>query len=466
MGKNKAAASAAQEAAKQQEAPHKEAVQVMQVGDLLKKGETAYNTGLSPDATVMALNGLKGMLHDNPKAAEYYNMPEDTVKKLNFFTLRGFATVLAIEVMHNKSEFAQSMLKGHPEAINAISEYTGVSIDLKALPAPKADGTIEVPSSAVKITPEAKKGIKEEVEIAQRKVETDPTKIENEQQLKDALLHFLVKGNGDDNFYAKVVTAINFYESYCALQASKSDDKEAALAALKAKSRSDLLTEISNLLGKCTFSVRGMAKFMYEQTERTKSPVVAFCTFRNASLNKKTGMPQIEDSLVADIVKVLIRWYANTEKETTLQVIKGFEKDLEALKKDEKKNAKAIEQGNQKIANAKAHLDAVEEVVGYANIPSRETIDSFASDYKDSKREGYKMARMIGSKIMESYYPGIKPKDVEQESLIHNLQQYMGVITNMFLPPLNSIVEYSEANIVELTMLKPEEKKEEEEKNS
>ena len=463
MGKNKKeTASAAQQAA-QQAAPAKQSVEVVQVGDLLKKGEGAFNTGLSPDATVMALNGLKGMLHDNPKAAEYYNMPEDTVKKLNFFTLRGFATVLAIEVMHNKSEFAQSMLKGHPEAINAISEYTGVSIDIKALPEPKKDGTIEVPSSAVKITAEAKKGIKEEEEIANRKVETDPTKIENEQQLKDALLQILVKGNGSSNFYDKVVTAINFYESYLAIRASKLEDKEAALAAIKAKTRGELLTEISDLLGKCTFTVSSMAKYMYEQTERTKSPIVAFCLFRNASLNNTTGMPRTEDSLIADIVKVLIRWYANTEKEETLRVISGFEKDLEVLKKDAKKNAKAIEQGNQKIANAKNHLEAIENVVAYANVPSRELIDSFVSDYTDSSREGYKMARMIGAKIMESYYPGIKPKEVDQESLVHNLQQYMGVITNMFLPPMSSIVEYSEANITELAKVEPAK---EEEKNA
>lgn len=468
MGKDKnAAQSAAKEAAAKQEAPATEKVEVVQVGDLLKKGENVHNVGLSPDATVMALNGLKSMVHDNPNAAEYYNMSEDAVKQLNHFTLAGFATVLAIEVMNKKSEFAVRMLAKQPEAINAIAEYTGVSIDTKYLPAPKSDGTVEVPSSAVSITNEAKKGLKEEVEIANRVVILDPTKIENDQQLKDSLLQLLVKGNGSDNFYDKVVSAINFYESYLAIQANKSDDKDNLLASLKKKSKGDLLNEISNLLGKCTFTMRGMAKFMYEQTERTKSPVTAFCIFRNASLNKKTGMPQIDDVLVADIVRVLVHWYADTEKEISKGVLENFKKDLAVLSKDEKKNAKAIEQGKQKIKNVEAHIAAVEQAVNYTHIPDRSVIDSFKSNFLDPSSEGYKMARMMGSKIIDSYYPGIKVKEYDQEILSSNLQQYMGTISNMFLPPMDQIPDYSEKNIVELKKLEVEEPTEEaEEKNS
>lgn len=466
MAKKQNAASAAKQAAAQQAAPEKK-IEVIQAGDLLKAAQTGgQSIGLSPDATVMALNGLKAMVHDNPNAAEYYGIGEEGVKKFNHFTLAGFATMLAIECMQKKSEFAIRMLASKPEAVNAIAEYTGVTIDTKALPAPDKEGKVNVPSSAVKVTAEAKKGLKEEIEISNKTVILDPTKIENEDQLRDSLLSILVKGNGSSNLYTKVATAINFYESYLGILANKleKDAKDAALAALKEKSRADLFSEIAHKLGKCPFSISGMAKFMFEHTERTKNPVVAFCTLRNASLNEKTGMPQIDDSLVADIVKVMIRWYADSEIEVTNNVIAGFERDLETLKKDAKKNAKGIEDGKKKVENAKKHIEDVEAVVNYANVPSREIVDNFVEDYTDSNREGYKFARMMGAKIMDTYYPDVKAKDVEQSGLVHNLQQYAGVIFNMFLPPMQAIVDFSEANITELT--KVEEKSAPAEKNA
>lgn len=471
MGNNKKGAqkSAAQQAVEQQNAPNdqQQRINVVQAGDLLNAAKTGgQSVGLSPDATVMALNGLKTMVHDNPNAAEYYGLGEDGVKKINHFTLAGFATVLAIECMSKKSEFAVTMLAKQPEAINAIAEYTGVSIDVKALPAPNEKGEVEVSSSAVKISKEAQKGLKEEVEAANKKVILDPTKIENEDQLKDTLLNILVKGNGNTNFYNKVATAINFYESYLKVKANKSENKDAELAALKEKSRAALFSEIATLLGKCPFSIGGMAKFMYEHTERTKNPVVAFCLLRNASLNENTGMPQIDDNLVADIVKVLIRWYADSQIQETNDRIAGFERDIETLKKDAKKNEKVIKQGAEKIEHAKKHIDEIEAVVTYANMPSREIVDAFAADYVNDKAEGYKFARMMGAKILDTYYPDVKAKEMEQGSLIHNLQQYMGVIFNMFLPPMSRIADYSEANITELKKAESEEKSgEEAEKN-
>jgi hypothetical protein len=326
----------------------------------------------------------------------------------------------------------------------------GVIIDTKALPAPKDDGTIELPSEAVKVSKEAQKAAKEEQQAASEKVELDPTKIEKEEDLKKSLLNILVKGNGSENLYDKIATAINFYEAYLGIQANKAEDPEAARAALKEKSRVDLFSEIAHLLGKCTFTISGIAKFMYENAERTKSPVVAFCTLRDASLNKKTGMPQIEDQMVADIVKVLIRWYADTEIATTNDVIAGFERDIEILKKDAKKNAKGIEDGNKKIEHAKKHIEDVERVVTYVNMPDRSTVDSFPANYTDNKAEGFKLARMIGSKIAKTYYGDVDMKAIKMDSLVHNLQQYMGVITNMFLPALNNLTDYSEANISEL----------------
>ena len=63
---------------------------------------------------------------------------------------------------------------------------------------------------------------------------------------------------------------------------------------------------------------------------------------------------------------------------------------------------------------------------------------------------------MMGSKILHTYYPDVKAKDVDQENLIHNLKQYVGVIFNMFLPAMQQLVDFSETNITDL--VKTEEK--------
>lgn len=460
MGKNKKPAqSAAEQAAAQQAAPatnkdnggKHDQIAVIQLGDLDKLSQQRALVGLDPNHTEDLIARLDKRFYDDKSAAKRYNIPQDVVDKINEITARGMIALLANEVEIAQTPFAVRMRKGSLESLREAGIAMGVDINLKALPAPAEDGTIEVPSTAVEVSEEAKKGLQEEREATSRKVELDPTKVEDEQQLKDSLLSILLKGTtGQENFYDKVVLAINFYESYCSIQANKSENKEEKLAALKEKSRADFLTDIAHLLGKCTFTISGMAKFMYEQTERTKNPVVAFCTFRSASLNKKTGMPQIDDSLVADIVKVLIRWYADSEIQETKDRIAGFNKDLEVLKKDEKKNAKAIKQGEDKIKIANDHIAHVEEVVTFANVPSREIVDSFVEDYNDSNREGYKFARMIGSKIMDTYYPGIKPKEVDPECLVHNLHQYMGIIFNFFLPAMQRLTDFSESKIAEL----------------
>lgn len=478
MGKNKnktapsaAAAAAEQKAPGTQEQTSGNAndstksgkVAVVQLGDLDKLAQARALAGLDPNHTEDLLRMLDKRFYDDKDAAKRYNIAQDTVDKINEITAIGMVALLTNEISVAQTPFAIAMRRTQLDAIREAALSLGVDIDMKALPAPDKEGVVEVPSTAVKISKEAKKAAAEERAAAAKKVILDPTKIESEDQLKDSLLSILVKGNGSENFYNKVATAINFYESYLGIQANKAENKDELLAALKEKSRADLFSEIAHLLGKCTFTISGMAKFMFEQTERTKNPVVAFCTLRNASLNEKTGMPQIDDSLVADIVKVLIRWYADSEIQETHDRIEGFKKDLEVLKKDAKKNAKAIEQGNQKIKIAEKHIEDIEEVVTYANVPDRDIVDTFVDKYTDSNAEGYKFARMMGSKILDTYYPGTKANEMEQENLTHNLQQYVGVIFNMFLPAMQQLVDFSEANITEL--VKAEEKPAEEKVN-
>lgn len=474
-GNNNAARKSAAAAAAQQGAPGTEetggstktstTVNVLQLEDVQKYAELSKTGGMDHNHIMDMIRVQHETFRMDPKAAEHTGMSQEQIDRINRINAIEQVAIMASVVTFDNTPFAISVRSAQLADITEAAANLGIVIDPKALPAPNKDGQVEIPSGAIKVSSEKKDEIKAEREAAEKKVILDPTKIESEEQLKDSLTNILVKGNGNSNFYTKVASAISFYESYCKLKASKAEDKEEQLAALKEKSRTDLFSEIAKLLGKCTFTIGGMAKFMFEDVQRTKNPVTAFCQMRNASLNEKTGMPQIEDSLVAGITKVLIRWYADSEIEETNRCIATFEKDIEVLKKDAKKNATAIQQGNKKIENAKKHIEDIEAVVTCANMPDSSIVSSFAENYVNADAEGYKFARMMGSKIMGTYYPALKPKDVEQDNLIHNLQQYVGVIFNMFLPPMQKLTSYSEANITELVKVEPGEKKPEE-KNS
>ena len=89
-------------------------------------------------------------------------------------------------------------------------------------------------------------------------------------------------------------------------------------------------------------------------------------------------------------------------------------------------------------------------MVTYCNVPSKDTVSNFEAAFNDNKSEGFKGARMIGSKIMDCYYPGVAIKGVKPESLMHNMKQRIGCICNLFLPPLDQMMGYSDANITEL----------------
>lgn len=472
MGKNKTnAASAAQKAAAQA-APGTEQkpaqgsestkVDVIQMEDLQKLAMGKEN-GMDLNHVMDMIRVQHETFRMDPKAAERTGMSQETIDKVNRINAIEQVALMATMAVTDKTPFAVAVRTAILPEITEAAASLGIVINQKALPAPDSDGKVVIPSTAMEISKEKKEEIEKEQAAAAKKVELDPTKIDSEEKLKDSLLNILSKREANENLYDQISKAINFYEAYLGIQASKAENVEEATNALKNKSRVDLLTEIADMLGKCPFTLHGVAKSMYENTERTKSPVVAFCMLRNASMNKKTGMPQIEDQMVADIVKVLIRWCGNSEIETTNELIANMEKDLALLKeKDKKQNAKGIEQGENVIKNAKKHIEDVKKAVEYAYMPDLDVINNFKSNYTNNSAEGYKMARMIGSKILDSYFPGVKAKDIKTECLVFNLHQYIGIISNMFIPAANSLDGFSEGNITELekaeTPAKPEEK--------
>lgn len=445
--KKSPAQQAAEEAAAQQ-APKVE-------NPAVKTAISGIKSGLSPDATVMALNGLKGMIHDNPNAAAYYNLSEDTIHSINVFTLTGFATVLAIEVHENKSPFAQMMLKNQVEAVNAISEFTGVAIDTKALPAPNEKGKIRIPSTAIQVSDDTKKKI-----AAEEKLEgvTNPAEVTSPEQLAASLTLLISRGN--EGIIVRMRRATDFYRGYLTIQANKAEDKKAALEEVKNKSYSDLLSEMAAVVGPCPVGLVGNAGLFRKNFVNVGTIIGPFCMYRR-NADKIDTKGALTNDFIADLVRIMITWSC---KEEISKAEKGIKENERIVKKNEeivKENKDATEVNIAKSA-IKAHKDYIEKcnntinemngiVIGMNN-PSIEDVDNLIDNYnkKDDTDADYKRAHLIVDQIINTYYKGTDLTKVDMDSLLHNVQQRAGIIVNLFRDPLSQSIAYSESNITEI----------------
>lgn len=469
MAKNKKGASAAEAAAAQQHAPEEKPqtkVNVIDVRDLDPNNVKNGFGSLDANHTVDLLKIAHETFRTDPNAAARNGVSQEVVDTMNHVTAIGQVTMIAIQAQAGDTPFAAAVRAAYlPTIVEVARKELGIVIDQKMLPAPNKDGIVNIPSSAVKPSKEAKEAIKEEVAASKKTVKNDPTKIENEDELRDALLSIL-SINSPGGFYNKISDATAFHKSYRELLASKSEDKD-TIAAIKSETFADSLLKLTEFVGKCPFSLGGLANFMFDKTMESKNPVAAFCSFRDASLNKTTGMPSIDDHVVADIVKVFVKWCADSRIAKAKESIQACRDNIKALGKD-KKNEKAVKANETEIKKINELINEYNHTVGYAMMPSTTCAKEFIAAYNDNKSQGFKNARMTASKILATYYPGIKLTEVEHDNLMVILEQYFGVIINMFLPPVDQSAEYSESNIPQLkkvekkTEEKPAEKEPEE----
>lgn len=451
MAKNKKGASAAEAAAAQQHAPEDKKpqtkVNVIDVRDLDPSNVKNGFGSLDANHTVDLLKMSHETFRMDPNAAQHNGVSQEVVDTMNHVNAIGQVAMVAIQAYMDNTPFAASIRNTLlPELTKAAAEL-GITIDQKLLPAPNKDGMVSISKDAVKASKEAKEAIKEEIAASKKTVKNDPTKIENEDELRDALLSIL-SINSPGGFYNKISDATAFHKSYRELIASKGEDKD-AIAAIKSETFADSLLKLTEFVGKCPFSLGGLANFMFDKTMESKNPVAAFCSFRDASLNKTTGMPSIDDHIVADIVKVFVKWCADSRIAKAKESIQACRDNIKALGKD-KKNEKAVKANETEIKKINELINEYNCTVGYAMMPSTTCAKEFIAAYNDNKSQGFKNARMTASKILATYYPGIKLTEVEHDNLMVILEQYFGVIINMFLPPVDQSAEYSESNIPEL----------------
>lgn len=426
---------------------HQEKIEVIDANGLREQlGDPNYK-GLSPDRRVDLLKMMHETYRMDPEASKRYGISQETVDKINNLTAHAQVVVLACEVEFGKNPFALMMRKSQIDQMNLIGQDMGITFDPKLLPAPNVEGIVEVPSTAIKVSEETKKRLKKEHEAATVDI-PDPTKIENESKLVEAINSVMANCN---NGWEKLKTSIDFYRSYLNFQANKSENKDEELKKIKEKTNLVLLEEIKNLIKNCPLVLSGMGRSMGTFTGSSKSPIPAFCIMRNSTKNRKTGETAINDDEIADYARFIVMWVNEISQNTYEKRIKDYEENLKVLNKDKKANEKAIADTKEKIESCKSSIEHLAEVTEIMTNPSSEPVDNLIDLYNEKD----KIARTVFNHVVTSYYNDVDTNSVNIQSFKHNVQQRAGIILNLFRNPTTPITEYNVANLVDMSAEEP-----------
>lgn len=416
-------------------------VNVMQVGDLDKiKQSYAKNGGLDPNHRVDVLMGIKTYFKDDPNAAANTGVPQEAVDKINGIAAIGFVAALGDEIMMGQSGWAQKMRMTQIEAINAVQEITGISIDVKALPAPDSNGETQVKQENIKVSKETKEALKEakqandDANSGKKEYLNDHTKIETDEQLKEAL-GFQLVNTAIVNPVDRLITTAQFYRSYLEARAEKTDNAEAELAKIHEFTLANLLQDIITMVDP-TYVTKGFGRILCVSAENSKSVVSAFNMFKRTCYDKKTKKYRYTDEEIAAFVRVLIVWYATTK-------IADLGKNIKVLSKDANANAKAIDGCNNAIKHFQWMIDLTTE-------PNFSIVDGLVDAYNSDEDPAHKQAEAIVKSIIETYYKDVEVNDLTRPVIVLNAKQYAGVVMNLFRDPLARRNEFSLENLIEL----------------
>lgn len=386
---------------------------------------------------------------DTPNAAEVYNVPEEFVRTMDRCTMIGVGVMLMQEISTSDSAWAISLRPGVIENLNEAAQQIGVTIDLKALPAPDKDGNVKLTKENIKVPTKVKKQLKEEKEILDNKPSLDIDKINSEEDLKQAIIYLFSERK---DYLINIQKAISLYKAY--LEKEKKDST-------KGITRIELLHKLIELIEKAPIVITGIGNFLYSVTSATKSPVSAYCHLRNTAINKKNGKCNADPQFIADVVRELVIWKININKLEAEETIKAIKKNIEVLNNDKEKNAKAIKEQEERIETFKNNIKKFDSVINYVVCPEEKSIEDFKNGYKESD----KVAVRVFKTLTDSFYPNLDITTVNRQQLLHNLTINYGMVINMFLPELDRFQNYTEAEFIDLKPIeKAEEKKEETEK--
>lgn len=403
----------------------------------------------------------------------------ESADKYNALTIIEDATIIDIAVTElvikkNPSALILSANEKNYGAIQLLAADMGVTLpDFKSLPKPtkeqlKAVGLEAAPGQVVlkledkNVSTEAKAQKKKEQKIIDESKNKDyvkdHTKIETDEQLKEAL-GFQLVNPAIANPIERLVTTAQFYRAYLEARSDKAEDQNAELERIHALTNADLLSDIITMVPP-TFVVSGFGNLLGRRAHDANSVIPAFCMLKNCVTDRKTGKAKYTDEEIASFVRVLITWYVSSKSAEMSASIKAKEDNIKTLKKsDAKANAKGIETEEKKIAGLRSSIAHFNEMLSLVTDPSFELADNFITAYNDTENKLHISAKLVASEIMGCYYKGVELPELEFDSLLLNIQQHIGIIINMFSSSLNYRDEYKEENLINFNA---EEKKEEE----
>lgn len=353
------------------------------------------------------------------------------------------------------------IVQNDPERYLALQEMgleMGVRLpDLKSLPAPTPQQLEQAGLSGqggqaklltvvkTNITKAAQEKKTKEVEAQKKYSEFTPKDVKNEEDLKGVLTACFCDSN--DNPARRMKNAISFYTEYLKLQAG--DDKE-KLKAIEETSRTDMLQKITEIVGECTFALNGFSKMLRDSANDTKSPVSAFC-FVKRIFDRADPKEKYEDSFIADVVKTLITWSCTSKTKEFETLAARNRKLIEKYEKEDPKDEPKLRAEKTALAANEKQIENFNSIIEIVQNPSFEVVENLAADYDaNPSTKEYKNAHRIVDSLLTTFYNKKQPAECEKESMLEVTTYRAGLITNLFVDPLNQSISYKEDDVPEL----------------
>ena len=422
----------------------------------------ATKKGLSQSDKVTYLKELR---HRSDELKQEDNPPMEMIKGYDMIRDAVIIDIAVGEIACGESATGHILIanENNYKALQLAAITRGVKIpEFKALPRPtksqlEAVGIAEVgeiralPVKEIKPSKEAIEKKKEEnklnaeAESGKKEYLNDHTKIETDDQLKEAL-GFQLANNKIASPLDRIITAAQFYRAYREVAAEKSDDPQAELAKVHELTIADLLQEISTMVPP-SFTAEGFGRLLCKRIADTKSVVPAFEMLKRCGKKRNDKEFKFSDEEIAAMVRVLVVWKASAE-------IASLGANIKRLSKDAKKNAAAIETANAAIKKEQA-------LMTFVTNPVYDLADNFIAAYNNKDHELHNSALAVFKSITETYYKGVTVPELEFETMLLNVQQHVGIDLNLFNEAMLKRDEYDEKNLIAFTS---DEKPEEEEK--